>query len=233
MPDNSIRHIFFDLDNTLWDFNSNSKTIIQKLYFDFDLPGRGITDFDIFYNSYKQRNELLWEAYRFGVKNREEVRFERFYVTLHDHGITNKKIAMEMADYYVQNTKHLKELLPGAIDTLQYLNVKYALHVITNGFDEVQLFKIQNCGLQHFFKTITTAESAGSLKPDKKIFEVALQEANAHARQSMYIGDSPQTDGMGAINVGMQFILIAPDNRQHIPDNMVTISSLMQLQEIL
>lgn len=232
MNSNNVKHIFFDLDNTLWDFSANSKVIVEKLFYDFDLPGRGIKNFDQFFLNYKQRNEFLWDAYRYGRKNKEEVRFERFYVTLYDFGIDNRSIAMQMAEYYIQHTRHLKELLPGAIETLQYLNKKYPLHIITNGFNEVQFFKIKNCGLQDFFKTITTAESANSLKPDRKIFETALRDANAFANESIYIGDSPEVDGKGALNAGMQFVWFnynANENQYGFEKN---ISNLSQLQTI-
>lgn len=233
MHSNNIKHIFFDLDNTLWDFSTNSKAIVEKLYFDFDLPGRGIKDFAQFFLNYKQRNEFLWDAYRYGRKNKEEVRFERFYTTLYDFGIDNRSIAMQMADYYIQHTRHLKELLPGAIETLQYLHEKYPLHIITNGFNEVQFFKIKNCGLQDFFKTITTAESANALKPDKKIFEVALRDANALAHESIYIGDSPEVDGKGALNAGMQFILFNAEPVNENDSDTPSISTLIMLKEML
>lgn len=232
MNSNNIKHIFFDLDNTLWDFSANSKAIVEKLYFDFDLPGRGIKDFAQFFLNYKQRNDFLWDAYRYGRKNKEEVRFERFYVTLYDFGIDNRSIAMQMADYYIQHTRYLKELLPGAIETLQYLNEKYPLHIITNGFNEVQFFKIKNCGLQDFFKTITTAESANALKPDRKIFEVALRDANALAHESIYIGDSPEVDGKGALNAGMQFVWFNHNANENQYSFEKKISNLSQLQII-
>ncbi|MFN3939644.1 MAG: YjjG family noncanonical pyrimidine nucleotidase [Chitinophagales bacterium] len=206
MHEEGIRHIFFDLDNTLWDFNTNSKTIIQRMYNAFNLSQEGVAHFELYFNAYKTQNEYLWNAYREGNKTKEEVRFERFYTSLYQFGIDNKTLAFAMADYYINNTRQLKVLLPGAVETLQYLRSKYLLHVITNGFEEVQLFKIKNCGLAKFFDTITTAENAHALKPDKKIFDTALQSANAKAHESVYIGDSPEADGKGALNAGMHFI---------------------------
>jgi len=206
MNTSSIEHVFFDLDNTLWDFGNNSKKILYSIYQNFKLDEMGISSFELFHKQYAFRNEMLWKEYKVGTKTKEEVRIQRFRHTLYDHGIDNNLMAHELADFYIENTKKVKDLLPGAIETLDKLSEKYILHVITNGFDEVQFFKIKNSGIDHYFKTVTTAEQAGVLKPEPAIFELSLKKARASARNSVYIGDSPEADGKGALNAGMNFI---------------------------
>ena len=131
-----IRHIFFDLDNTLWDFSANSHRILYEMYQAFDLQEMGIHAFDSFHDQYRMRNSHLWSEYKLGNKTREEVRLERFQHTLYDHGIDNRLMAMRLADYYIENTRRVKDLVPGAVELLEELSAKYPLHIITNGFEE-------------------------------------------------------------------------------------------------
>ncbi|MBC8048188.1 MAG: noncanonical pyrimidine nucleotidase, YjjG family [Fimbriimonadaceae bacterium] len=211
----NIKHIFFDLDNTLWDFSGNSKRIVYEMYHQFNLAEKGIKDFEIFHAQYKFRNENLWHAYSFGNATREEVRLHRFLYTLDDFGVTDYAIAMQMADHYVHHTKNQTDLLPYTVEILDHLQNAYQLHIITNGFNEVQYFKLKNCSIDRYFKTVTTAEEAKCLKPDKRIFEIALQKAYALAAESLYIGDTPTVDGAGSINAGMQFIFFNPDKKEN------------------
>lgn len=201
-----IKHIIFDLDNTLWDFSGNSKKILKNIFTEFELPQKHALDFEKFLAQYKFRNENLWKEYAFGKVTRDEVRFNRFYLTFNDFGINNYKLASDAADFYISHTKNQTELLPHAIHLLDYLFEKYQLHIITNGFEEVQIFKLKNSGIAHYFKTVTTAEAAQSLKPDKKIFDYAMHKMQAVSNECVYIGDTPEVDGKGAVNAGMDFI---------------------------
>lgn len=231
---NGISHIFFDLDNTLWDFSRNSKKILYRIYQDFKLEEKGIAGFEAFHTQYAFRNDSLWQAYKAGTKTAEEVRLQRFRQTLYDHGIDSGLMAHQMADYYINNTKQVKDLLPGALDLLEALKGKYLLHIITNGFDEVQFFKIRNAGIDHYFKTITTAEQAGVLKPHPYIFEYALQKAGAETSNSVYIGDSPEADGKGAEEAGIPFIWFNYHGRSdehtfpHEVEELTEITSLLE-----
>ncbi|MBC8172608.1 MAG: HAD hydrolase-like protein, partial [Chitinophagales bacterium] len=167
------KHIFFDLDNTLWDFSGNSRRILAEMYLEFNLSAKGITDFEAFHTQYKFRNEQLWNAYRLGEISREEVRLNRFLISLRAFEVYDHGVASDMAEQYLIHTKKQTELIPHTIETLEYLQTKYQLHIITNGFEEVQHFKLKNCGIEKYFKTVTTAEEARSLKPDIKIFQTA------------------------------------------------------------
>ncbi|MFN0274539.1 MAG: YjjG family noncanonical pyrimidine nucleotidase [Chitinophagales bacterium] len=228
----NIQHIFFDLDNTLWDFSKNSKRIISEMYELFQLKEKGIHDLDAFYKQYASRNENLWSAYSMGDISREEVRLHRFLYTLDDFGVKDYVTALGMADHYIHHTKHQTELLPHAMETLQYLRVKYQLHIITNGFNEVQYFKLRNSNIDHFFETVTTAEEAQCLKPGIKIFDIALKKVPARAEESLYIGDTAHIDGVGSLNAGLQFILFNPEKKENA-GNYHQVHSLQELKGIL
>ncbi len=210
-----LQHILFDLDNTLWDFSGNSKRILKEIFDNFDLGARGIADFDMFHRQYLVRNEYLWREYALGNVTRDHVRLNRFYITLNDFGINDLTLSYQAADHYILHTRNQKDLLPHTIELLDYLKDKYQLHIITNGFEEVQFFKLNNTGLRPYFATITTAEAANALKPDIRIFEFALQQIKAEPEHCLYIGDSVEADGTGSLNAGMDFIWFNPEGREN------------------
>jgi putative hydrolase of the HAD superfamily len=227
-----IKHVLFDLDNTLWDFSGNSKKILAEIFTAFELNKIRQIDFTTFHKQYIFRNEFLWKEYALGNATKEEVRFNRFFVTLSDFGISDYKLASDIADYYIHHTRTQKDLLPHAIEILEYLQGKYDLHIITNGFEEVQLFKIRNSGIDRYFKTITTAEAANALKPDKRIFDFALRSIQAPASACLYIGDSAEVDGTGAINAGMEFIWLR-NQKTNSDYPFQQVSTLAELTELL
>ena len=229
---NNIQHVIFDLDNTLWDFNGNSKRILAEIYTQFELEKKGIRDFEKFHTQYKFRNEYLWQDYAFGKVSREEVRLNRFFITLNDFGVNSYKLASDAADHYVMHTRNQKDLLPNALEMLDYLKTKYQLHIITNGFEEVQFFKLNNTGLMQYFSAVVTAESAQALKPDKKIFDHAVQLINTKPEHCLYIGDSPDADGLGSLNAGMHFIWFNPENKTN-QNNFKMVNGLMELVGML
>lgn len=227
-----LKHILFDLDNTLWDFSGNSKRILAQIFSDLELSKKGIPDFPTFHDQYAFRNEYLWHQYGLGNVTRDEVRQNRFYITFNDFGVDNYALAAEAADYYIQHTRKQTDLLPHTIELLDYLQSKYQLHIITNGFDEVQFFKLENTGLRKYFDTVTTAENAQSLKPNKKIFDHALNSIPALPEHCLYIGDSPDADGHGAKNAGLGFIWFNPNNKKN-DYGFTSVSSLKEVMEIL
>lgn len=227
-----IKHIIFDLDNTLWDFSGNSKRILADIFELLDLQNEGIPDFEQFHQQYKFRNEFLWQEYGRGNVSKEDVRLNRFYVTFNDFGVDNYVLANKAADHYVYHTRRQTNLLPNAVTALNHLKQKYQLHIITNGFDEVQYFKLENTGLQIYFDTITTAEAANALKPDIRIFEHALRKIDTEPHNCLFIGDSPEADGHGAINAGMSFIWLNTENKAN-EFNFVEVADLGELLELL
>lgn len=198
------KHLFFDLDHTLWDFDANARTVLKELHDQLKLTERGVHDFDLFHTSYLQHNEKLWARYRKGYIKQEELRLKRMWLTLLDFKIADEALAKEMGDLFLDMLPTRTILFPHTVEVLQYLTDKgYGLHLITNGFEKTQHSKLKSCSIDHFFKAVVTSECSNSLKPQKEIYEYALRKAGATAEESIMIGDSIEVDIIGAMNAGM------------------------------
>jgi putative hydrolase of the HAD superfamily len=227
------KHLFFDLDHTLWDFDANAKATLQQLHIDLDLPGKGVDDFDRFHRNYLQHNELLWARYRMGQIRQDELRIKRMWLTLLDFKIADEALCRQLSELFLQLLPARNLLFPHTREVLQYLKDKgYALHLITNGFEETQRSKLQHCGLMPFFQEIITSECSNSLKPEPAIFQYALQKAGAEAGESIMIGDSLDIDIAGARNAGIDGVHV---NFNRLPQHFqptYTVTHLRELEEI-
>lgn len=201
-----IKHIFFDLDNTLWDFHNNSESSLNQIFNEFALS-HSFHNFLLFHHIYSHHNRILWESYYEGNIDRDTLLYKRFYLTLRHVHIDDTDMAKEMAEAYMEISACQTRLMPKAKDTLDYLCSRgYKCHIITNGFSDIQNRKIQNSGLSPYIDTVTDSEEAKFTKPDKQIFLYALNKANTNIQSSVMIGDDLLTDIQGAINSGMKFI---------------------------
>ncbi len=202
-----IKHIFFDLDHTLWDFETNSKTTLQELFIEFDLTAEGLK-FETFFLAYKRINELYWRKYRENKVTKEELRVGRFLDAFSDEAYqVSYEYASKFARRYLEICPHKTNLFPNAISTLQYLQGKYQLHILTNGFKEVQHIKLKESKLTSYFQTVICSEELGIKKPNPEIFQYAMKRVNARPDNSIMIGDSFEADVQGALNVQMKAIL--------------------------
>ncbi len=230
----AYKDLFFDLDHTLWDFETNSKETIQELYATHHLAELGIVDFDGFYSTYSAHNHRLWDRYTKGFIKQEELRWKRVYLSLLDFKVANEPLAKEMSQAYLEILPNKKHLFPYTIEILEYLKQKdYKMHLITNGFESVQFKKIKNSGLHDYFIEVITSEASNSLKPQKEIFEYALKNANATVAESIMIGDNESADIQGGINMGMDTIFV--NHIQVVPTipATYTITHLKELETIL
>jgi putative hydrolase of the HAD superfamily len=230
----AYKDLFFDLDHTLWDFETNSKETIQELYTTHRLADLGIVDFDGFYATYSAHNHRLWDRYTKGFIKQEELRWKRVYLSLLDFKVANEALAKEMSLAYLEILPNKKHLFPYTIEILDYLKEKdYKMHLITNGFESVQFKKIKNSGLQDYFIEVITSEASNSLKPQKEIFEYALKNAKASVEKSIMIGDNEFADIQGGINMGMDTVFV--NHIQAIPTipATYTIKHLKELETIL
>jgi len=156
-------HIFFDLDRTLWHFDENSRKVLGDIYGVFNL-GNHIQSEDEFVDTYQVINEELWTLYRNGEIAKEKLRSERFYQTLLRYQFDSKEIADNIGDYYVDHSPLQTTLLPFTIDLLEHLKDRYQLHIITNGFEEIQLIKLNNSKIEHYFDQVIFSEKVGAKK---------------------------------------------------------------------
>ena len=228
------QHLFFDLDHTIWDFEMNSKETLWDLHIKYDLAAKGISDFDAFFDQYSIHNHRLWDRYTKGFIKQEELRWKRIYLSLLDYKIADETLSRAMSVDYLDILPNKTNLFPYTIEILTYLKNKgYQMHLITNGFESVQFKKIENSNLTPFFRAIITSEASNSLKPNKEIFEFALQQSNAKLEHSIMIGDNESADIQGAINVGMDSIFVNHINAIPTVPATYTITHLKQLEDIL
>lgn len=226
---NNITDIFFDLDHTLWDFDKNSVLAFDKIF----IESHPTINTQVFIEIYAPINQACWKLYQVDKITHEELRYERLKqsfdaieYTISDEAI--HKIANEYIDFLPNNN----QLFDGAIEILDYLKPKYNLHIITNGFAEVQYKKIANSGLHDYFKTVTNSEMAGVKKPNPKIFEFALSLAKANLQNSIMIGDCIDADVKGAISFGMEAILFN-ESKVQIHENIKQVNHLLELKKYL
>jgi len=225
----NIKHIFFDLDHTLWDFESNSKNTFEHIFKGNQIKV-GIEDFSI---HYKPINQKYWKLFREDKVTKEKLRYARLKETFEalDYSIDDDLIDTLSVDY-IENLSHFNKLFNGAIDILDYLKPKYSMHIITNGFDEVQHRKLENSSILPYFDHIISSEKAGVKKPNPKIFHYALKIAKAKSEESIMIGDNYEADILGAREVGMHTIFCNFDE-EIVSNNGRAISKLEQLKNHL
>jgi YjjG family noncanonical pyrimidine nucleotidase len=205
----NYKTVFIDLDDTLWDFHANAKSSLQEIYEERNL-GQYFDSFDQYFNFYAKRNLELWEMYGKGTISKEVLSLERFQHPLIQVGIDNAALAKEIGDQYLGLLPTRTMLVPFAKELLDYLFLKYPLTIVSNGFVEVQYKKLYSCHIEHYFAHVVLSEAAEALKPDKRIFEYALQLNNATASETIMIGDSYDVDIKGAQNADIDQIYYNP-----------------------
>ncbi len=206
-----MKHLFFDLDRTLWDFEKNSETALSILYDDLKL-GDHLRSFRSFHTKYKKVNGELWDQYSKGKISKDLLRVKRFRDTLAHFEVKSDELSHKLADGYISLSPHQTHLFPDAIDTLEKLKSDdFELHIITNGFLEVQHIKLDKSGLKPYFDVILCSEEVGKNKPSRLVFDRALDLAKATHDESIMIGDSYEADIVGAENAGIRAILFDPD----------------------
>lgn len=226
-------HIFFDLDHTLWDFDKNAEETLNELYHTYKLCDLGLKSCDTFIETYTVNNHQLWADYHVGKISKEVLRQTRFKKTFLDLGLTEEVIPHQFEEDYISICPTKTNLFPHTHETLTYLTEKYHLHLISNGFKESTEYKIKNTGLGGYFKNIFISEVIGINKPDKAIFQHAINTANAVISHSVMIGDSIEADIRGALNFGMDAIYFNPHFAEKPEDVSWQINHLKELTEIL
>ena len=210
--------LFFDLDNTLWDFSANSRVALKQTLEELDLISQPDL-FDDYFQLYEQINNSLWSDYRAKKITKQALIVERFSQSLEAFHITHQDWQAINSHYLVCMGLQTK-LFPGTLETLAYLKSKgYQMHIITNGFKEVQHDKLKNSGLSDFFGKIFISEEIHTTKPHRQIFEHALKSSNALKKKSIMIGDSWEIDILGAKEFGMDQIMFLNNGQNKIPES--------------
>ena len=168
----NYKHIFFDLDRTIWDFDANSIETIKEIFTRYDLIS--YCTFEDFHEIYREINDNLWRDYRDNKTTKENLSWQRFYLTNKHFGNINESLSKHMSNDYIAISPTKTQMLPNAIETLEYLHKKYKLHIITNGFTDVQYNKLENCGIKNYFNSIFTSEEVGCNKPNADFFNFVI-----------------------------------------------------------
>lgn len=209
------KHLFFDLDHTLWDFDKNSETTLRILYDEFSLASLGIDDFSTFYKHYSRHNDRMWERFRKGQMRREELRWKRMWHTLLEFKIADTPLAHQLSERYLELLPIQTALTPHAKEILDHCKGRYQMHLITNGFETTQWQKLRNAQLESYFEEVITSETSNSLKPHKEIFDFALSKTGATIEESLMIGDALEIDILGAQQAGWDQVYYNPHKQTH------------------
>jgi putative hydrolase of the HAD superfamily len=203
------RHLFFDLDHTLWDFDANAMETLSDVYKELDLQAAGINDFDLFCKHYLHHNAILWDRYHHGYISADDLKWKRMWRTLLEFKNGSEELARKMSGYFLEVLPTKQNLFPYTHEILRHLKEKeYKLHLITNGFEKTQWRKLDNSKLGSYFEEVITSERSNSVKPNKEIFEYALRITGAELTHSIMIGDNLDADIKGALNAGMHAIFV-------------------------
>lgn len=226
------KHIFFDLDHTIWDFDRNAEETLNELFHTYKLSELGLNSCEDFISTYTENNHQLWADYHLGKITKEFLRAERFSKTFLQLGIHPDAVPHQFEDDYVNISPTKTNLFEGAESVLAYLQQKYTLHIISNGFKETTLTKMDLSGLNPYFTNVIISEDVGVNKPNPVIFEYALDKAKALKEESIMIGDSLEADIYGALGFGMEAIFFNPlkkDKPVDVKKQIVHLEELLSL----
>ncbi|GAB4146082.1 MAG: YjjG family noncanonical pyrimidine nucleotidase [Bacteroidia bacterium] len=229
----TYKHIFFDLDRTLWDMDHNASETLKELFYRYRLPEHGIEDAEVFIRHYNEYNDVLWDRYRRKLIDKATLRALRFKQTLAHFGVHDKELAARFDHDYVTEAPNKTNLIPGAKELLNELTGKFSLHIITNGFPEVQHHKIKNCGIEQYFEQVITSEGCGYNKPDVRIFEYSLRKSGGKKEEALMIGDDLHVDILGAKNAGWDSVFFNITGASHDEEVQYEIRELMEVKNIL
>ncbi|MDR1347803.1 MAG: YjjG family noncanonical pyrimidine nucleotidase [Prevotellaceae bacterium] len=228
------KHILFDLDRTLWDFDTDTRETIKEIFYNCELD-KNIVDFDEWYRAYKMHNVRLWEDYALGAVTKETLRSTRFYLAFKDFGIDDKKLGMKFGERFVAESPNRTTLFPNTHEVLSYLlNKGYQLHVVTNGFNEIQFKKLEATDIKKYFTKIFTCENIGYNKPHIKFFQYVISSLHSSKKEAIIVGDDFASDISGAKKAGIDQIYFKPKDASEPPEKPTfLINSLIELKNIL
>ncbi|WP_340202198.1 YjjG family noncanonical pyrimidine nucleotidase [Ascidiimonas sp. W6] len=226
---NTITDIFFDLDHTLWDFEKNSALTFETIFEEQNIQ----IALDEFLEVYVPLNFKYWKMYREEKISKSQLRYSRLKVSFDTLNFdVEDDLINDLSKRYIEVLPEQNNLFVNTVDILNYLRERYTLHIITNGFEEIQEKKLQNSAIRSFFQNVVNSEMVGVKKPNPRIFEFALNKAGVSAVKSVMVGDSLEADILGAKNVGMQTIHFNSTN-DPIHEHGIIVKELLELKNYL
>ncbi|MBW8358912.1 MAG: YjjG family noncanonical pyrimidine nucleotidase [Weeksellaceae bacterium] len=229
-----IQHIFFDLDNTLWDHRRNAYLTLKDIYKRENVSEKYSIGFEEFHKEYFTLNERLWAQIRDGEIDKEHLRKHRFYDSFLFFGIDDFELAQVFEHNFLDEILNYNDLVEGSFEILEYLSGKgYQLHILSNGFEEVTYRKCELSGIQNYFTTITSADEIDIRKPHPEVFEYALKKAGAKKEESVMVGDDWIADVEGGKSFGLAVVFFDVFNDNYEAEGVKVIKKLTDLTEIL
>ena len=222
------KHLIFDLDDTLWDYKANSKEALISLCDSYNLTAKGVNH-DSFLHTFRRVNHDLWQRFDKGEIDRDVIRQQRFPSIFEALSLNPDGVAMQMQDDFMRICSAMPRLVKGAKEVLEYLSTKYSMHILSNGFDEIQFTKLEASGISHYFDNVITSGRAGYRKPQPEIFEFALNEIGASKEECIMIGDNPGSDIEGAYRFGMDQVYFNTHDKKCAIEPNYTIYRLEEL----
>jgi putative hydrolase of the HAD superfamily len=226
----SFSTIFFDLDETIWDYQANAEDTIIELFYSYQLER--YFSLEPFKQEFFRTNGELWALFDEGKIGKTDIRTKRFAITLQRLGVDDKTISNGLQESFMEQCPQKSKVFPNADRIIDKLSQRYDLHIITNGFEDIQHRKLASSGLEHYFGSIVTSERAGAHKPERKIFEFAMNLTDASAESSIMIGDNLVADVGGALGAGMQAVYFNPESKPHSENLVHEVQDLSELAHI-
>lgn len=226
-------HLLFDLDHTLWDFERNSTEALNEVYLFYNMQRFNAFSCQEFVDKFKEVNAILWEKYDHDEIDREFIRTRRFEMVLTRLGLKTADIPDDISNTYLSICPTKENVIPDAFEVLDYLKGSYQMHIITNGFDDIQDTKLNSSNLRGYFDKIFTSEGVGHKKPSKEMFNKAVEMIGVDKKSCLMIGDNLETDIKGALNADLDVIFFNPDNLEHDLPVTYEIQKLIDLKSIL
>lgn len=229
----SFKAVFFDLDHTLWDYETNSYETLKELFDGYNLSGMADVTFEQFIKKFTKVNDKLWDNYNRGLIDRQVIKKKRFEKILKAFNIHKPEMSLSMSEEYIKNCPYKTNLMPFAHETLAYLHKKYPLYLLTNGFNDVQNIKIKNSNIDHYFSGMVTSETSGHRKPSSEIYNYTLSLAKAKAESTIMIGDNLNADIIGAKKAKLCTAYYNPRALKHKAETDYEVICLSELSSIL
>ncbi|MGB3777883.1 MAG: YjjG family noncanonical pyrimidine nucleotidase [Tunicatimonas sp.] len=227
------RHLLFDLDHTLWDFDKNATETLYELYDTHQLSILGNFSEQQFCDTFVIVNRALWKQYDQGAYDQQRLRSERFSQILIQLGVAADRVPTQLADDYLRICPTKPHVMPHTVATLDYLRQHYQLHILTNGFAAVQAIKLRSAGLTDYFTEVVSSDTTGHRKPHRPVFDYLLDRIGAGPQECLMIGDNLETDVRGAREAGIDQVFYNPRRIRHSEAVTHEVTCLSELRSIL
>lgn len=206
------KSVFFDADDTLFDYPLAERAALQACLKEFLIRSEP----EIFFSVYRRHNHDVWREFERGETDQAALRVERFRRLAAELRIVGLPLE-RVGSFYLEALSGQSQLLPGALATVQKLAEKFPLALITNGIASVQNRRFAASPIIPYFRAVVISEEVGIAKPDPRIFAPALRAVGVEAADVLYVGDSVSSDMAAARNAGMDFCWLNP-GRIPVPD---------------